>query len=466
MQIYSALIPVKNTFSKEDFMRTVIQWNQGSPHDRMEGVMWDESSLHLRCRDQKKSLDIDDLPERHVIGARFKKEDEYGVLWTTDFIFHYEERMVAVRLDRETTDATTSFVPRFSPPYFVKLLLKKGYAKDDGNLPITAESLAIDKSHSSLMEQIILKKKRYALPVVYVTKTWAGRYPLNVAQLSDELQGVAHVLKESDPDVGRILKKSCAGENVHHGGIAIYYPSISARDKKINSAKYEGDTLLKKIVSIIYRYGNQQMRDSMYTWEGIQNERLRLKNIDLLKNHQKMEEENRDLYEVFETQLSEYEANIEGLNNKILALTQENQGLRCKLDSMDEVPLLYFGEEEEFYEGEIRDIVLDMLSDCAKIQNPDTRRGHILTDILSANEFSNAQEERRSQIKRLLKGYSNMPGTLRHDLEEFGFSITLEGKHYKLTYYDDPRYVVTMAKSCSDSRAGNNLAAEIGRDML
>ena len=30
MQIYSAMIPVKETFSKKEFVRLVLEWNQGS----------------------------------------------------------------------------------------------------------------------------------------------------------------------------------------------------------------------------------------------------------------------------------------------------------------------------------------------------------------------------------------------------------------------------------------------------
>lgn len=42
-----------------------------------------------------------------------------------------------------------------------------------------------------------------------------------------------------------------------------------------------------------------------------------------------------------------------------------------------------------------------------------------------------------------------------------GFRITSEGKHHKLTYYNDDRYIVTMSKSGSDWRGGDNLISEI-----
>ena len=30
MQIYSAMIPVKETFSKKEFVRLLLEWNQGT----------------------------------------------------------------------------------------------------------------------------------------------------------------------------------------------------------------------------------------------------------------------------------------------------------------------------------------------------------------------------------------------------------------------------------------------------
>ena len=63
---------------------------------------------------------------------------------------------------------------------------------------------------------------------------------------------------------------------------------------------------------------------------------------------------------VFDEQLSEQAKTIEEQNRRIIALEQENHGLRNKIDGMDELPLLYFGEEDELYDGEIREIELEI----------------------------------------------------------------------------------------------------------
>ena len=41
-----------------------------------------------------------------------------------------------------------------------------------------------------------------------------------------------------------------------------------------------------------------------------------------------------------------------------------------------------------------------------------------------------------------------------------------DGKHYKLTYHGDPRYLVTVGKTPSDNRSGSNTAAAIIKTML
>ena len=64
--------------------------------------------------------------------------------------------------------------------------------------------------------------------------------------------------------------------------------------------------------------------------------------------------------------------------------------------------------------------------------------------------------------------YSGKFGDAKLPLElmDLGMTISDDGKHYKLTYRDDPRYMVTIGKTPSDNRAGNNNAALINKIML
>ena len=85
----------------------------------------------------------------------------------------------------------------------------------------------------------------------------------------------------------------------------------------------------------------------------------------------------------------------------------------------------------------------------------------VLRDILAANKIGRVQAQRAGEIKNELKGYVTLTKPIQRVLENVGFIITSDGKHHKLTYYGDERYVTTMSKTCSDKRAGNNLASQI-----
>ena len=55
---------------------------------------------------------------------------------------------------------------------------------------------------------------------------------------------------------------------------------------------------------------------------------------------------------------------------------------------------------------------------------------------------------------------------MRQELMSLGFEITEAGKHYKITYRGDQRYMVTVGKTPSDNRSGSNNAALIDKTML
>ena len=154
MQIYSAMIPVKETFSKKEFVRLLLEWNQGSPHDRMKGVSWDEETYTLCWQEEQ----------------RLQKTDSYGMIWTSDLVLNLEEKRLSVRLDQEVTEQTSSFFYRFSPPYFIRLVIRKGYAGMDGRLPVTGKPVSLGIGEKELAERVLLGKEHFQLPIVYLTK--------------------------------------------------------------------------------------------------------------------------------------------------------------------------------------------------------------------------------------------------------------------------------------------------------
>ena len=61
----------------------------------------------------------------------------------------------------------------------------------------------------------------------------------------------------------------------------------------------------------------------------------------------KAENEVSEVYENFSDELEEKEHTIEELNNRVMALQAENQGLRAKYERVTEIPIIYYGVEAE-----------------------------------------------------------------------------------------------------------------------
>jgi len=468
MLIFSTRLPVKDTLTKEKFFELVVRWNQDSPHHRIDGIEWDGGYRH-RWGDMKNMLEI---TEYNDVAAAHFVQSEHGVHWTTEFILHTGRREIGIYLSREATENTVYFHKEFKPPYFLKLLMRENVLGSDGGLHISEypHSFGATADEQQVLTQLCLEDAgAFRLPVVYLTRDWfTEQCVVDEGELTRRLCGVAHVLVESDKEVSRTLKDLCHGQNVYNGGMAIYFPSVSAAAKRF--IPYDGmdvEKVMTQMVRMIFRYMNQQKRERLDTWDGIQMMQMRWQTKQLLAEKRRIEENRKQTSKEKEQYWDEYvkaQTQVEALTEQNARLQSELAVLRARVDSMGENPLLYYGDEKEFYQGEMLEFVRTALSEkldrLPKEKDRHLRCADVLQDLLNANECEEIQAQRQTALKRVLKGYRTLTPEIQSTLIDVGFRIT-EGKHYKLTYYDDERYTVPMAKSGSDWRGGDNLFSEI-----
>ena len=157
---------------------------------------------------------------------------------------------------------------------------------------------------------------------------------------------------------------------------------------------------------------------------------------------------------------------LEELTRTNETLMIENSVMRAKMNATEALPILYQGNEEDFYPDEIQDMILSILEEAFSNTERKTRRADILSDIIENNKYQHLSEKRKQKVKAIFKGYKNLSGAIKQELMELGITISEDGKHYKLTYNNDPRYMVTVGKTPSDNRAGNNNAALINKIMM
>lgn len=467
MLLFSTILDINETMTPDDFIRLVIEWNQGSPHPNnvIDGIQWN-GERNIRYGEDGLWLAIEEYRNQNIIAVRYEKKEDDGAVWDTDYVMNFNQMKMAVRLDRSYTASALDADPKFATPHFITLLIERGYLKEDHQFTVKRTATVIDAENVNLLVDVINRKTEYILPVVYVSKTYDNEDPVNVSYLASRLKGIAHVLVEEDNLLNQTIREQCDGKNEYYGAIGIYYPSGGNNHRRYlyRSAVGYDRFLLERIVRAVIQYGNAKMVDTLFTWQGVNNALLRDRLTSQREERLAAEAAQTEAYQLLDSvdeELQDLQKQVEALTRANEALQYENHGLKTKLDSKDAVPVLYMGDEYEFYPGEVKDLILSALSEALKGIPANSRKADVVHDIIENNDYQKISAGKAEEVKRLLKIYDGMSAKTRQALKELGFEITEEGKHYKLTYYGDGRYQVTFAKTPSDGRAGKNNAQYI-----
>lgn len=476
MLLFSTILNINENMTEDDFIRLVLEWNNSSKYSEniVTGIDW-HGEHSAKYGTPKLWMEFVEHPESGIIAVRHEKVASDGVVWDSDFVMNFMEMRMSIRLDRTYNEEALVMNGAFSTPHFITLLIEHGYVQADGDLPVLRTPICVTDREVEKLAGIFHNTCDYRLPVIYVAKTEENRDPLSVAWLASRLKGAAHVLVEESTDSCGEIRKLYGGRQEAYGAVRIWYPSDSVRRKKFvfrSSSGNENDRL-EKVIRHVIQYWISQRVEPVYTWQGVSSavlrERLSHQTSERLKAELAKKEAESEVEKVYE----EFDEDLRALQDKVAELTRanealqyENQGLRAKLASSESQPLIFLGDEEEFYQGEIRDMVLGSLDEVLNATENATRRADVLEDILDNNPYYHLSEERRQRVKSLFKGYKNLTGAMRQELLDLGFEITESGKHYKITYRGDQRYMVTVGKTPSDNRSGSNNAALISKTML
>lgn len=394
---------------------------------------------------------------------------------------NFTEWKMCIQLYRSFRPEALTVEERFSTPHFITLLAEGGYLKNDGDLRTLNRPYFIQESDIGLLSKIIRGECNFRHPVVYVSKCQDNSDPVDVNLLASRLKGVAHVLVQSHIKNNFKIRTACNSENEYWGAIGIYFPNPVIPKKRYFYRALQGsdEILLEKVGRAVISYTNSLAVDPLYTWQGVNNAllldrwssrgedlvQLRLEKSEAERAREAATKLSNDIYVDSIRENEEIRRQLEKLTHEYERLKAENNGLQTKLDGIELLPLLVYGEEDELYPGEIKDLVLSVLDEYVQ-DHPNTRRADVFTDLVIRNEYQGINVKKAAALKKKLKGYSTMTGAIRQFLESNGFTISGDGKHYKLTYYHDRRYTATLAKTGSDHREGMNQASQIINKMF
>ncbi|MBE9013756.1 hypothetical protein IQ250_26570 [Pseudanabaenaceae cyanobacterium LEGE 13415] len=172
-------------------------------------------------------------------------------------------------------------------------------------------------------------------------------------------------------------------------------------------------------------------------------------------------------------QVKQLENRIQQLEQTNRQLTQENQDLKNikPVETKLAVPeqdgaIILTACERDFYPNERGEILIEVLKDSLRNVRENSRRQHIIADIVANNAFESKREKIKAELHELFRDYRDMSRSTRKSLERMGFEIVSENNHYKLIFQKDNRYMVAFAKTTSDWRAGRNIVGHISNLLL
>ena len=466
MLLYSTMLDVNDTLTKEKFIQLVIKWNQESQYEEnvIPGLVWD-GQMNIRYGNDQHWLEIEEYRNGNTVAIRYQKVEENGRIWNSDYVMNFAAGEMHIQLDRSFTGDANDLDQEFSTPHFLTLLIEEGHLQADGDLPVAREPIYIGKNNSELLAKVIKGESSYRLPVVYVSKTKRGQYPVDVNLLASKLKGVAHVLIQESPNYDEKIKEL----NEHYGSVGVYYPNKAVQPKRFwyKDTAAQRKNMLESVIYAVMTYCNCQQVDGAYTWDGVLNAISRDRLESQREEREQAETEKEQVYSEFNDELKTLQERIDSLTLENEALRAENAGLHSKFGEMDKRPVLVMGDEEDLYPGEIKELVLSVLEDeLERRVAKRSRRSDVFSDLIEKNDYQGVYRKKKAEIQRILKNYTIMDAKTRKALQDFGFRIEEDGKHYRLTYFGDDRYNTTVAKTPSDARAGKNIAHYIEQTMM
>ena len=458
MIVYSTKLKVTEELKPRSFIRVLLEWRQNVDYQKFsEHVTWDEVDMNPMWEEDGHILDVNYYEEEGIVAALFEQVPDDSGLWKTEVVFNEKERTVCVLLHKNFDEGMSVTNRYFWAPSITKYLMKGGYIADEHGVPIGPDVMEWTPS----IETGLLQEPLHSVCNVVITGTPTFIETIKMKQLALNLEGVT-----------RIFLKEGEGET---NSVAIYHHNneFQSPDVKV----YHSDTDVKaekvrqRIVDIVCGEMNLIDRKPLDSWYGVQQKLLEKK----MKQSLQERTESNELAEIavneteqLEKRLREVEEKAEKYLVDYMNLQNELAILQSRMNHAESGPaLLYYGQEDDIYNDEIRTAVLKILEDVRQENKPqDIYASNRIYDICEDIITNNAPRKKDAwdvydSLDNLFGNYRRFTDRMANELTSIGAEITKEGSHFKAKLGGQDRYTITLSSSPSDINAGKRAVADI-----
>ncbi len=469
MLSFAVEFPVAATSESKKFLEEVRTWILGSPHygfvsEDLAGITsrpdWSAVKPNASVHTLRTAT-----PASEAVALKLISVDR-EIEWETVAVFFREgtSAWISVRTSSESRDPGVRLPPPKKPRIAGDLLNALGGGQD-GPLVVSRAPIILSEGDVPLAASLILGKAGCHLPVVYVSRGFQeedDEYHVDLNALAHDLYGAAHVVVEPSRRFSRALQPLVSSANVYGGTVGIYWPRGGRRRSFFRGSAFLNSADMKRAIIEDIRNALMNRRPRpQCTWAAVQQtvSQEALKKLEESgSNELRLYTENFDTeLNALKEELKEKEETIERLKEEI-----EQVGARIAADGIVVIP----ERERNLYEGELAEIIRDALEIAINNVPNDSRREHVLKDLLKSIPVTKGGDNLRERLKEALRDYRSMDSKVKRVLEDIGFEITDEGKHYKLTYEEDDRYTFTLPRSGGDRRGGLNAASDIAKRLF
>ena len=453
---YSTRFKVKDIFTKEQFVKSVIKWcsEKKYPMKNLESHISELSFFELN---EKQSLEVINSEKLEIIAARHIAETSKGT-WIVDAVLNYNKRIITVYMDHTVSENSDNSNIKYNIPWITRHIIDDGFAEKNLGFDMKTEAISLDETNKSLFLSAIDSNSNYALPIVYLS----SNSELTIKSLTSKLAGLAIVVS----DTSDILCNNTT--ECYNAPIYVFLPHKMKEPVPFGKCPFHRD-----IIRVVADFLNSRSYDKLETWEGVEGEIHKLKfqeTIENLKKKNADNEFNNKYLEELEYENREYSRKYEEMIKELNKLKLENERLNYRLNSYsgEGTPLIICGNENDIYPNEQKEIIIEILKSYLKNNvEKASRRADILRSIIEANNVQGIPAEYRKIIKEAFEGYNkfNVPKII-NALKKTGIDIINHKGHYKLQYNSDPRYTYEAASTPSDFKSGANAAAIINKLMF
>jgi hypothetical protein len=356
-------------------------------------------------------------------------------------------------------------MPSPKKPYVVRLLIESQHSLVglDGPFQVNGKPMVLRENDDvPLAASILSGTVNSNMPIVYVSTGSAGRPHVDVDNLAKWLSGIAHVVVEPSRAFSLALAKESLGVNCYGGAVGIYWPKGNGEHFRIvpwaiRDFPQTENFICLKIRSALLTSGTNKGA----TWIEIK---------DILA-HKRLEEVRQKGTASLDEYVFAFDETNRALTAKIKALGEHNESLKSILhgyQSASDGESISFlaGEEPEFYNKEISDLLINALAKYKTQVGPGSRAEILINDLLSANKETGEQDKIKGVVKEAFKNAGQLGAREIAALTSLGFDISQEGKHYKAVFCGDSRFTFSFPKTPSDHRSGKNTEHDITKKIL